>query len=349
MGTMTDGQWEALLRIIDGQLLEPLPVGFLVDGPWITGINNIGLMDYFTDNRLWLEANLQAVQRFPDVLWIPGFWAEFGMISNPPSFGAKRIWPGDGFPTCETVLRDCADIPRLDQPDVRTDGLLPFIIQRLEQSRSAIEGAGHRIRFATSHGPLTIASYLLGHTEFFMACRTDPDAIHQLLRTTTRFAVDWLHYQKEKFPSIDGVLVLEDFMGFVGEQDFREFVLPYMTEILGSLQVTVRFLHNDAFGLITARYLKAMGVNLFNFSFEHDFNEIRQLAGDDVTLLGNIPPRDVLGLGTCEDIRESVTQLVGSISERRRVILSAGGFTPAQFSADKIAAFCNAVGAAGEP
>ncbi|MBL7041013.1 MAG: uroporphyrinogen decarboxylase [Pirellulaceae bacterium] len=342
---MTDGQWEDLLRIIDGELLEPLPVGFLVDAPWVTGINNIGQMDYFTDNRLWLDANLEAVRRFPDVLWLPGFWAEFGMISNPPAFGAKCIWPDEGFPTCETVLGDCRDIPRLRQPDVRTDGLLPFIIRRLEQNQSAIEAAGHRIRFATSHGPLTIASYLLGHTEFFMACRTDPEAIRHLLRITTQFVVDWLVHQKEKFPTIDGVLVLEDFMGFVGEQDFREFVLPYMTEIFGALEVSVRFLHNDAFGLITARYLEEMGVNLFNFSFEHDFNEIRQLAGEKATLLGNIPPRDVLGLGTCEDIRQSVAQLVGSISDPRRVIISAGGFTPAQFSADKIGEFCDAVAA----
>ncbi len=345
---MTDGQWEDLLRIINGELLDPLPVGFLVDGPWVAGVNNISLMDYFTDNHLWLEANLAAVQRFPEVLWVPGFWAEFGMISNPPSFGAKCVWPEDGFPSCETVLRDCADIARLTVPNVRTDGLLPFIIQRLAQSRPTIEEAGHRIRFATSHGPLTIASYLLGHTEFFMACRTEPDAIHQLLRIVTRFVVDWLAYQKEKFPSVDGVLVLEDFMGFVGEQDFREFVLPYMTEVFGALDVSVRFLHNDAFGLITARHLETMRVNLFNFSFEHDFNEIRQLAGDSVTLLGNIPPRDVLGFGASEDVRLSVAQLVGSISQPRRVIVSAGGFTPAQFSADKIAAFCDAIGAAGE-
>jgi uroporphyrinogen decarboxylase len=305
-------------------------------------------MDYFTDNRLWLRANLAAVQRFPDVLWVPGFWAEFGMISNPPSFGAKCVWPEDGFPSCETVLRDCADILCLDVPNVRTDGLLPFIIGRLEQNRAAIEEAGHRIRFATTHGPLTIASYLLGHTEFFMACRTEPDSIHQLLRIVTRFVVDWLVYQREKFPTIDGVLVLEDFMGFVGEQDFREFVLPCMTEIFGALDVSVRFLHNDAFGLITARHLEAMRVNLFNFSFEHDLNEIRELAGDGVTLLGNIPPRDVLAFGTSDEVQRSVAQLVDSITEPRRVIISAGGFTPAQFSADKIAAFCDAVRAAGD-
>ena len=112
---MTDRQWEDLLRIIGGEMFDSLPVGFLVDGPWIAGINGIGLMDYFTDNCLWLEANLAAVERFPNVLWLPGFWAEFGMISNPPSFGAKCIWPEDGFPTCESTLRDCAEIASLQQ------------------------------------------------------------------------------------------------------------------------------------------------------------------------------------------------------------------------------------------
>ena len=33
--------------------------------------------------------------------------------------------------------------------------------------------------------------------------------------------------------------------------------------------------------------------------------EIREAAGQQVVLLGNIPPRDVLALGTAEDVRQS--------------------------------------------
>ena len=270
---MTDHQWEDLLRVLDGERLSPLPCGFLVDGPWVCGVQGIPLMDYFSDTQTWLRANLEAVRRFPDVLWLPGFWAEYGMISNPPSFGAKCVWPEAGFPTCEQVLRDCSSIAELKSPDVRTDGLLPFILQRMRRCQPAIEAAGHRIRFACAHGPITIASYLLGHSEFFLACRTETDAIQHLLELTTRFVTDWLALQKETFPTIDGILVLEDLMGFVGQEDFQRLVLPRMQQIFASIPVTVRFLHNDAFGLITARYLQAMDVNLFNFSFEHDFRE----------------------------------------------------------------------------
>lgn len=340
---MTDEQWNRLLGILDGDVVDPVPVGFLVDGPWFAGLRNVRLIDYLTDGRLWLEANLLAQEEFPEIWWLPGFWAEFGMISNPPSFGAKCVWPEDGFPTCEPVLRDYDDIANLQPPNVHTDGLLPLIIARVQQNLPAIEAAGHRIRFAAAHGPLTIGSYLLGHTPFFLGMRTEADAIRQLLRIATRFVIDWLRLQKKRFPSIDGILILEDMMGFVGPQDFRRFALPYVAEIFASLDVHVRFLHNDAAGLVTAQHLTEMGVNLFNFSFEHPIAEIRRLAGDRVTLLGNVPPRDVLGLGSCDEIRRHVAQILQSVPDRRRLIVSGGGFTPAQFDEQKILAFADAV------
>lgn len=335
---MTDQQWAVLLQILDGQSMDPVPIGFLVDGPWFAGLQQVRLIDYLTDNRVWLDANLRAVQRFPDVLWLPGFWAEFGMISNPPSFGAKCVWPQDGFPTCEPVLRGFEDIADLQVPDVRTDGLLPLIVSRIRQNLSAIHDAGHKIRFAAAHGPLTIGSYLLDHTPFFMGMRTEPAAMDRLIEITTQFVIDWLRWQKECFPTIDGILVLEDMMGFVGQQDFRRFALPAMTRIFASLDVSVRFLHNDAAGLITAQHLTEMNVNLFNFSFEHPIAEIRRLAGDGVTLLGNIPPRDVLGLGSAQDVRQHAADILSQLPDHRRLILSGGGFTPPDFDAAKIAA-----------
>ncbi len=339
---MTDEQWTQLLQILDGRRLNALPVGFLVDGPWFAGLRQVRLIDYLTDGRTWLDANRYAVERFPEVFWLPGFWAEFGMISNPPSFGAKCIWPGDGFPTCRPLLRNYAEIADLAVPDVHTDGLLPLIVARLEQNLPLIEETGHRIRFAAAHGPLTIGSYLLDHTPFFLGMRTEPAAIHRLIEIATEFVIDWLRLQKARFPSIDGILILEDLMGFVGIQDFREFALPYVARIFASLDVSVRFLHNDAAGLVTAEHLSEMGVNLFNFSFEHPIAQIRHLAGDEVTLLGNIPPRDVLGLGTEKDVREHVAQLLRELPDHRRLIVSGGGFTPSQFGETKIRAFCEA-------
>jgi uroporphyrinogen decarboxylase len=343
---MTDEQWRDLLRVLDGELLEPLPVGFIIDSPWLAGWHGISIVDYFTDDAAWLEANFRAVRRFPNVLLLPGFWAEYGMCTEPSAFGTKCVWPENDFPFAEKILFDYGDVKRLAKPNPRTDGLLPFALKRLEHCQRKIEEEGHRIRFATSRGPMNIACYLLGHTEVMIGVKTNPGEIHALLEIVSELVVDWLQLQAARFPSIDGILLLDDLIGFLGEDDFVEFALPYFRTIFGSLDVSVKALHNDCHGLINARYLSDMGCNLFNFSFEHGLDEMQRLAGDSVTLLGNIPPRDVLGRGTPAEVMQSVAEALASVEDRRRIILSCGGGTPPGVPTANFDAFCAA--AAGE-
>jgi uroporphyrinogen decarboxylase len=325
---MTDPQWQDLLRVVRGDLLDPLPVGLIVDSPWLPGWAGFSILDYFSDPQTWMEVNLKAVNAFPRMMFLPGFWAEYGMCTEPSAFGGKCIWYENALPSVEKSLGDYADIDRLKKPDCRTDGLLPFVLKRLVGCRPAIEQAGHRIRFAVARGPLNIASYLLGHTEFLMGVKTNPEEIDRLLALVTEFLVDWIGLQADTFDSIDGILLLDDLVGVLRDDDFQRFALPYLKQIYGSRNVAVKFLHNDAHGLVTARHLATMGVNLFNFSFTHSLGDMRRHAGESVVLVGNVPPRDVLAQGTPDDVRRSVVESLESISDRRRVLLSAGGGVP---------------------
>ncbi len=336
---MTDQQWRDLLRVLDGERLDPMPVGFIIDSPWLAGWHGVSIVDYFTDDGAWLEANFRAVRRFPDALMLPGFWSEYGMCTEPSAFGTKCIWPENDFPFAEKVLFDYADVNRLTKPNCRTDGLLPFALKRLEHGQRKIEEGGHRIRFATSRGPMNIACYLLGHTEVMMGVRTNPGEIHKLMEIVTEFVVDWVRLQAAAFPSIDGLLLLDDLIGFLGKDDFAEFAVPYFRRIFGSLSVSVKALHNDCHGLVNAPHLAEMGCNLFNFSFEHGLDEIRRLAGDSVTLLGNIPPRDVMAQGTPAEVQRSVREALASVDDRRRIILSVGGGTPPGVPTENFDAF----------
>lgn len=325
---MTDPQWNQLLRVLAGQSTPTVPVGLIVDSPFVPPWAGVPMLDYLTDDACWLEANLRLCQRFPDIWFLPGFWAEFGMCTEPSAFGSKCVFPASEFPFAEKMLADHRHIDTLKKPNCRTDGLLPFVIRRLQRTRGRIEAAGHRLRFAICRGPLNIASYLLGHTEFLEGIKTEPAATHRVLALVSDFLVEWLGYQAACFDSIDGVLVLDDLVGFLGPADFREFALPYLQQVFAGVDVAVKAFHNDAYGLICARELRALGVNLFNFSFEHSLEQIRQLAGEGVTLLGNVPPRDVLAKGTPADVRRNARAALASLADRRWVILSAGGGTP---------------------
>ncbi len=337
---MTDTQWETLLQLVRGERFDSPPVGLLVDGPWISYRHGVSLLDYYGSDRVWLEANCSAVEAFPDVLLLAGFWGEFGMSTNPSAFGCRCLWPETGFPTVARLLAGYGAIDRLKKPNCRTDGLHPFVLKRLQHAQGAMEKLGHRIRFATTHGPITIASYLLGHTELLIGVKTDPVAVQKLLALVTEFVVDWVVCQKGQFPTIEGVMVLEDLMGFLGEGDFAEFAQPHMATLFAALDVPVKMLHNDAFGLITARHLAEMGVNLFNFSFEHPIEKIRALAGPAAVLMGNVPPRDVLGLGTCDAVGRSTSEILRSVDPHRRLLVSGGGFVPPGTTAEKIEVLC---------
>jgi len=343
---MTDPQWQTLLRVIRGELFDPLPVGLVIDSPWLPGWAGFSILDYFTSDETWLTANLRVCREFPDVMFLPGFWAEFGMCTEPAAFGTKCVWYENAFPSVQPMMADYADIARLKKPNCRTDGLGPFVLKRLQHCRAGMEQAGHRVRMAVARGPLNIASYLLGHTEFLIGVKTNQEEIHRLLSIVTDFLVDWIGLQADTFDSIDGIFLLDDLIGFLREDDFLEFALPYLKRIYDSRKVSVRFLHNDAAGLITAKHLGTMGVNLFNFSFNHSLSDIRQRAGDGVALVGNIPPRDVLGRGTPDDVRRSVEAMLASVTDRRWIVASGGGGTPPEVSTDNLRAMCRAV--AGE-
>jgi uroporphyrinogen-III decarboxylase len=340
---MRNSSWDDLAWLIDGKKLNYQPVGFIIDSPWIPGWYGISTIDFYSSDELWLKANLKAVNTFPDVWFMPGFWSEYGMCTEPSAFGSRMIFLERSLPHAERILTDSGGIDSLPQPNVKTDGLLPFMISRLKNNEKAIKDADHQIRFAIARGPMNISSFLMGTTEFMMSLALDPEGSHKLLNKITDFICDWLKWQRECFPSIDGVLILDDIIGFVGESEFREFVIPYFRKIFDVTGAKVKFLHNDADGLITARNLKEMGVNMFNFSFNHSMGEIRELAGPEVILVGNIPPRDVLAGGTPEKVEEAVRKAFGEISSYDRIIWSAGGGMAPDVSTENISAFINAV------
>lgn len=339
---MKADQWELLINVINGKQAAPLPVGFIIDSPWLPGWAGISTLDYFTSDELWFETNKKAVETFPDVMFLPGFWAEFGMCTEPSAFGAKCSFPRNQLPHADKIIHVISDIDHLVVPNPEKDGLGPFVLNRLRLNRKKIEQLGHKVRFAVARGPLNIASFLMGTTEFLMALRTDTEKIHKLLQIITEYTLKWLQLQKREFDTIDGVLILDDIVGFCGEPDFQEFAAPYLKEIFSCLDVSVKFFHNDADGRGCSPHLADIGVNLFNFSFLHSLEGMKQWTNNEVVLFGQIPPRDVLAAGTPDQIAQSVCEALASVSDKSRIILSCGGGMPDGVSTEQIRAFTDA-------
>lgn len=338
---MTDKQWNDLLAIINGERLNPIPVGFIIDSPWLPNWSGNTILDYFSSEELWLSANMKAIETFPEAIFLPGFWSEYGMCTEPSAFGAKSIFWNNEFPFAEKVLNSTADIEGLTPPNPETDGLLPFMLNRLKRCKPAIEAKGHQIRFSVSRGPLNIASFLMGTTELLTAMVMEPESVHKLLRVATDFLKKWHELQRNTIPTIDGMLMLDDIVGFVGEVEFLEFGYPYLKEIYDQ-PVSVKFFHNDSDCRSSVKYYPEMGINLFNPGLDMTINEIKSETGGRLTVLGNIPPRDVLASGSPADVTAATQKLISLLDDQTRVILSCGGGMPPGTPTENIKAFIEA-------
>jgi len=166
--------------------------------------------------------------------------------------------------------------------------------------------------------------------------------MHQLLTVTTDFLVDWIAYQRECFPSIDGILLLDDIVGFVSRPDFETFGAPYLKRIF-SAEVSVKLFHNDAPCRACAPLLPEIGINLLNFGIQHTLADMKEWTNNKITLLGNIPPRDVLAAGTPTQVAQAVHDMLHALEDHSRLIVSCGGGMPPEVPTENIQALVSAV------
>ena len=299
-------------------------------------------MDYFSNEDLWFQSHLKASQTFPETIFIPGFWSEFGMCTEPSAFGAKCIFPENEFPHAHKLIDDINQIDKLSLPNPSTDGLLPFMLKRLVHKRREMEQEGQYTRFSISRGPLNIATYLMGTTEFLMAMMMDPEKTHKLIRLITDFLISWHDLQKKTLPEIEGIMMLDDIIGFMSREQFEEFGLPYFKELYNR-PLSIKLLHNDAPSKESAPLLTEMGVNIFNMGVDVSLDEIHQATQGKVCLLGNLPPRDVLASGTSEQIENETISMLSGFNNHDKLIASCGGGMPPGVTTESIKAFINSV------
>ena len=339
---MTDKQWNDLIDIANGKKMDKLIPGFIIDCPWLPNWYGISILDYFTNDEVWLKANLKAIETFPDVIFLPGFWSEYGMCTEPSAFGAKCIFWKNEFPFAEKIINESDDINELQVPNPETDGLLPFMLNRLLKNQAAIEAAGHKIRFSVSRGPMNIASFLMGTTELMTTIMMEPDIIHKLMRIMTDFLKEWHRIQREAIPSIEGIMMLDDIVGFVGEEEFLEFGYPYIKELY-DVDAKVKLFHNDADCTMSIMHYPSMGVNLYNPGTHMTMAQMMEVSENQMTILGNIPPRDVLAAASPEEVKKATKEMLAGTKNLSRLMPSCGGGMPPGVSTENIRAFIEAL------
>jgi uroporphyrinogen decarboxylase len=324
---MTREQWALLRRCLEGGEADTVPVALIVDSPWIPGFLGLSTLDYLTVPDVWLEANLAVARRFPDVIFLPGYWAEIGMGAEPSAFGCRLTFFPDRTPVAHPLINGIEELDRLPVPDPRADGFLPILLNQLRRVRPAIADAGHVLKMVAARGPLTTASHLMGVTQFLLALKLEPAATHRLLALTADLTRRWLEAQAEAIGEAEGILVLDDLAGMMSAKDYVEFAQPYLQRVFDAFPGALKLFHNDTDNPVSYPLLRNLGIHGFNFTHLQPLAKVRAQVGPELCLLGNVPPLEVLAQGTPEQVRTAALDCLRQHPGRRGLILSAGGGT----------------------
>jgi uroporphyrinogen decarboxylase len=245
-----------------------------------------GFLEMCRRPEIAAEVTVTAVERlgvdaaiiFADIL-LPLIPMEVGL----------RYEKGDG-PTIERPVRSAADLEGIGPLDAAA--ALSFVGDSIRMARRALADRIPLIGFAGA--PFTLASYLIegGGSRQYQATKTmmytDPDTWHRLMETLARATVDYLNMQIAA--GADLIQIFDSWVGSLGPDDYRRFVLPHTAAVISALSPDVPVIH---FGTVTGNLLELMreaGGDVIGLDWRVDLAQAWARLGYDVGVQGNLDP-----------------------------------------------------------
>lgn len=325
---MKPEQWQRFKRAAKREAAGDVPLALLVDSPWIPGFLGVNHLDYYLDEEVWFEGNRRIVEEFPEILFIPSWWPEFGMATEPSAFGCKiRFWP-DRTPDIAPCLKSIDDAEGLAVANPASDGLMPLALRQWTMRKRRILDAGYTIPFAAARGPVCLASFLRGITGLMLDLVERPGEAHRLLEVATQTVIRWLKAQCEAIgDSVEGILVLDDVPGLLSRRLYMEFAHPYLKWIFDAFPAEwVKVYHNDANIKPFAAELPGLGIDVLNWSHRFPVADAFAATQGKLCLMGNVAPLELAANGSPEEVRAAALDVLAR-AEDRPLMLSVGGGT----------------------
>jgi uroporphyrinogen-III decarboxylase len=341
---MRQTQWDQFKAAAKRQPGACIPLAMIIDSPWMPGHLGISHADYYFDPEVWFDANRRVIEEFPNVTFLPSWWAEIGMAAEPSTLGVRiRFLPGQ-TPGEEHAPFRLEDLDELIPPDPATDGFCPLILHRYTTMKQRIFDAGYTIPVVAARGPLCTASFFRGVTQFLMDMVDEQERTLKLIDLCTTLTIDWLKVQAMTIgPSVEGILVLDDIVGMIGPDDYGQFAHPFLKRICDAFpEDWIKVYHNDAGIEACLERLPDTGFDVLNWGKQTDVAAACTRLGGRMTLMGNVPPLDVGVRGTPQQVELCAIEVLRK-AEGHPLILSVGGGTSPGMPAENIRALARAL------
>jgi uroporphyrinogen decarboxylase len=232
----------------------------------------------------------------------------------------------DAGPNLPNPVRSEADVKKLHSFD--PEGETGFLMEAL---RRTIKQAGPDVPvlgFAAS--PWTLACYMVeGKTrEGFATVKNflyrEPKVFRDLLHRIAQATIPYLKGQIQA--GVSAVQLFDTWCGELDLQDYTEFVLPAVQEVIAGIGSAVPVIYyTKASHHLLPSVVKA-GANVLSVDWRVPLSTVRKLTGPKVALQGNLDP--AILFGPPEKIREATLGIVDTLGGRGHILNLGHGILP---------------------
>lgn len=224
------------------------------------------------------------------------------------------------------TLRDVQNIKRLQPIED-----IPYLLKTISIVKKELENKVPLIAFSAA--PFTLASYLIEGqpsrtftaTKSFMY--TQHDTWHHLMKKLTEIIIVYLQFQREA--GIDAIQLFDSWVGYLSEEDYQEFVLPYSSQIFKVLKnervPTIHFGTNTA-GMFES--FASVDCEVVSIDWRMPIAKAWKALHYKKAIQGNLDPAVLLGDWSL--IKRRVDEIFASLPKKEGYIFNLGhGVLPA--------------------
>ncbi len=251
-------------------------------------------MDFCRQPELAMQATLQPLARFP----LDAAILFSDILTVADVMGTTVHFETGVGPKLANPARCATSVEALITPDVCDT--LGYVADAIKCIQAELPDDFPLIGFCGS--PWTIACYQIcgGSQKDFWDARqmstAAPELLHKLLQKITRVSIDYLLMQVEA--GVDALMVFDSWGGLLAPHQHTHFSLQYMQQIITAVKAQypaipiTLFSKGATFALPAIAQSGCQGVGI---DWMTPLPEARALAGNAVTLQGNLDPAMLLG------------------------------------------------------
>ncbi|MGM9660214.1 MAG: uroporphyrinogen decarboxylase family protein [Faecousia sp.] len=223
------------------------------------------------------------------------------------------------------ALNDLREIDNLKLPDPLKDGRICDWLETVERLKGMV-GDQVFIMGRADQGPFSLLSLLRGTQEFMMDLMTeDEDVICHALEFATEAHIRFARAQMEAGAHATSMGDAYASPNLISPSMYRQYALPYEKIVAEAMKEYGRpyavHICGDTNKIIAD--MGTIGAKILEIDWKLDMGYARSVLPDDVVLMGNINPSDPMCIGTPEQVKSQIRDMVEK-TKGRGLIISSG-------------------------